>query len=393
VTTCDLAAPIFACRATVLMADPLAVVYASRDAAYAWTTAWSNEPGGERSVLYRLPCDGSDVSAVRVSGTPPDQLAFLETADRHLNVLTQHANGVVALLRLPAERFTDGSQAAPASAYRGLVQTDGFITSQRFVGSFVLFGTVDGNGSSGSRLFAARWAGPGVFRLETGHLVERIEALGDDAVAVGSRDHDLHVTSVALDGEARIAGRYVRAGASQTEMRSHGFLYRPDGPRQGIWGLPIARTVPRGLGGLHEESASVMFVRNDDLRFRVTGELDASAGATDGDGCRASCVDWYGTRGRCSSGRGSLPCSATSWWRGESRPTAWRKSGAPASSRDSRAFASVRREPASESLQHPACGRQGAVLTEELTNATSNRRCRSPLVQQCPSPHSKLSST
>ncbi|HEY9283467.1 MAG TPA: hypothetical protein VIP46_08440, partial [Pyrinomonadaceae bacterium] len=89
-------------------------------------------------------------------------------------------------------------------------------------------------------------------------------------------------------------GRYTRAGASQGEMRSHGFFYRPDGPDSGTLGLPVQRPGRPGYKHLFENSAAILFLRNDALRWQELGELAAqSEGAAD-DGCRASCVDWYG---------------------------------------------------------------------------------------------------
>lgn len=41
-------------------------------------------------------------------------------------------------------------------------------------------------------------------------------------------------------------------------------------------------------------SASILFLRNDALRLRELGTLAARAERAPDDGCRASCVDWYG---------------------------------------------------------------------------------------------------
>ena len=45
---------------------------------------------------------------------------------------------------------------------------------------------------------------------------------------------------------------------------------------------------------LRHTSASVLYLRNQALSFAELGTLDASADANTNDGCRASCVDWYG---------------------------------------------------------------------------------------------------
>jgi len=121
--------------------------------------------------------------------------------------------------------------------------------------------------------------------------VERLEALGEDAVAIGSDGRDLHFSSVRLAPYPTIAGRYTRANANQGESRSHGFFYNE---RQGLLGLPIIGGQQRTLRHqLRNTSASLLYLRNENLSFREVGTLDAQASARD-DGCRASCVDWYG---------------------------------------------------------------------------------------------------
>src|SRR6185503_20993575 len=98
---------------------------------YVWTTDWSRQGqrSADRSMLYRMPLDGSAPSAIGVSGSPVDQFSFLESDDSHLNVLVrsdsagdgmwaaEHATGDVALLRLPLADFSDGSNIADANNY------------------------------------------------------------------------------------------------------------------------------------------------------------------------------------------------------------------------------------------------------------------------------------
>jgi hypothetical protein len=43
-----------------------------------------------------------------------------------------------------------------------------------------------------------------------------------------------------------------------------------------------------------DESAAVLYLRNRDLRLTRMGELVADADRAVDDGCKASCVDWYG---------------------------------------------------------------------------------------------------
>ena len=72
---------------------------------------------GQRSMLYRMPLDGSSPSAIGVSGSPVDQFSFLESEDKHLNVLVRAdgsgdgmwaaevAAGDVAMMRVPLSRI------------------------------------------------------------------------------------------------------------------------------------------------------------------------------------------------------------------------------------------------------------------------------------------------
>jgi hypothetical protein len=256
-----------------------------------------------------MPLDGSAPTALQVFGTPVDQFSFLESDDAHLNVLVrsdaggdamwgpEFAQGSVALLRVRLDSFADGSTAAPASNYRPLPKSEGDTFQNRFVGNYLLYGTGSGWGrpvQGGSRLHAVRWSGPDRFELTLPHGVDRIEAMGSDAVVVGSDGTNLHFTSVRLNDRASVAGHYTRKDASQGELRSHGFFYKPDTAGGGLVGLPISLPARPGYKHLFENSAAVLFLRNNALRFDELGELAADADGAVDDACRASCVDWYG---------------------------------------------------------------------------------------------------
>jgi hypothetical protein len=134
-----------------------------------------------------------------------------------------------------------------------------------------------------------------VHSLPLAHAVDRIEALGRHAAVVGSDDRYLHFTSVRLGGVPTAAHRYTRADAAQGEMRSHGFFYRAQNEHNGLLGLPIVASQVPGVRHLYKESAALLFLRNEDLALSELGMLDAKPQAADAkDGCRASCVDWYG---------------------------------------------------------------------------------------------------
>ena len=315
VTVCDLARGDMSCAATALVGPPGNVFYVSPAAVYVWASDWAGDEEVEvtRPMLYRMPLDGSGPSALRVSGSPVDQFSFLESEDGHLNVLVRSdatgdamwdaeaADGDVALLRVPVWGFSDGMDAAPASSYRQLPepQGSGYAFQNRFVGEYLLYGNGSGwdvpDNGNGARLHAVRWAGGEAVAVALEHGVDRIEALGSDAVVVGADEQNLHFTSVRLgDGAPRVAGRYTRKEASQGELRSHGFFYKPEGTESGLLGLPISAPGRPGYEHLFESSAAVLFLRNESLNLTELGELSARPETAADDASRASCVDWYG---------------------------------------------------------------------------------------------------
>ena len=262
-----------------------------------------------RSTVFRLPLSGSAPSALKTTGSPIDQLSFLEDAGGHLNVLlranargdgmwgAEGSRGDFALMRVPLTSFGQGRDAAPGSAYRPLEGIEGHAIQNRYVGDWLLVGA-----AGVPRLHALRVNDPQVRQqtLALGHGVERIEALGAHALAVGSAGRDLHFSSLRLDaGQASLAGKVVQADAAQGETRTHGFFYRPTSADEGLLGLPVvgagtAGRLPHGPVGRRGGAAAVAFMRNRDLDLSPVGRLESKPGASQADGCKASCVDWYG---------------------------------------------------------------------------------------------------
>jgi hypothetical protein len=301
------------CEATAVLGPPGRVFYVSLNSVYVWVTDWSlaGERARPRSMLYRLPLDGSAPGALGVSGSPVDQFSFLESADSNINVLVRSAAagdgmwaaevaaGDVALMRLPLESFSDGSEESLPSTYRPLPKPEGYTFQNRFVGDFLLYGTGSGWGQPEKAkrysLYVARWAGGGgAADLALPHGVDRIETMGSGAVIVGTDGEDLHFTSLNLSDQPAVKHRYTRKATSQGELRSHGFFYKAEGPDSGLLGLPVRGGGRPGYEHLFEGSASVLFLRNDDMELKEVGDLASQAGGSSNDGCRASCVDWYG---------------------------------------------------------------------------------------------------
>src|SRR5215469_8230643 len=312
VTICDLSGGNFACKATSVIGPSGEVFYVSPKSVYVWVT--EEMPEGEqaraKSMVYRMPLDGSAPSALRVSGSPVDQFSFLESEDGHLNVLVRSeatgdsmwraegAAGDVSLMRVPLKSFSDGTAAAPFSSYRKLPTPVGDTFQNRFVGDYLLYGTGSGWGvpqkADHPSLYAVRWAGGAPHELALTHGVDRIEQMGSDAVVIGVDGNNLHFTAIRLGDWPEMAGEYVREDASQGELRSQGFFYKPDSENSGMLGLPISVAGRPRYKHLIEDSAAILFLKNDSLHFQEVGELAAHPEKSMNDGCRASCVDWYG---------------------------------------------------------------------------------------------------
>lgn len=311
VTICDLANHGFDCQATSVVGPPGNVFYVSPDSVYVWATPWFDEEKKSPSLLFRLPLDGSSPGALRVSGAPVDQFSFLQSEDRYLNVLVRSeakgdgmwaaevAEGDVAFMRVPLSSFSDGSTLVPATSYRQLPRPAGDYFQNRFVGDYLIYGTGSGWGApekttSPKDLFLLEWARGRLHKVNLPHGVDRIEQMGTGAVVIGTDGNDLHFTSLRLKQQPEVVSRYTRPSASQGELRSHGFFYKPDGEDSGTLGLPISKAGRLGYLHLFESSASLLFLRNEAFEFRVLGELDAESEKAKDDNCRASCVDWYG---------------------------------------------------------------------------------------------------
>ena len=292
VSVCELAKAELDCQSSAVLGPAGRVFYVSPSSVFVWNV---------KGAVFRLPLDGGAPSALKVAGSPIDQFSFLEGGDGFLNVLVRAGGrgeamwsseaprganaGDLSLLRVHLSRFSDGRDSASSDNYQPLpAPVGGRALQNRFVGSYLLYG-------SGS-LYAVRYADGSSFGLPLRHGVDRLEALGGDAVAIGADGKDLHFTSLRMAPYPVAAGHYQRANAAQGETRSHGFFYNE---REGLLGLPVIGGGQRTMRHqLRHASASILYLKNHSLKFLEIGSLDASPAAGNDDGCRASCVDWYG---------------------------------------------------------------------------------------------------
>jgi hypothetical protein len=209
------------------------------------------------------------------------------------------AAGGMALLRVALTAFSDGTESAPAGAYRPLPAPAGHAVQNRYVGSYLLYGAGAGwhraQPTLHSKLYAVRYAADArASEVVLAHGVDRIEALGANAVVVGTDGRNLHFTSLRLAGQPAAVDRYTRPNAAQGETRSHGFFYKAAHADAGLIGLPVIGGGRAAGRQHHRASAAVLFLRNRSLRLDELGALDSRHQANVSDGCRASCVDWYG---------------------------------------------------------------------------------------------------
>ena len=267
--------------------------------------------------MFRIPLDGAAPTGIKTAGVPIDQMSFLEDESGHLNVLlresgagegmwgSERTQGSMALLRVPLAAFGDGKGAAGREHYRTLPGPQASSVQNRYVGEWLLWGGASiGRGPAmtmrpAGQAWAVRISGSTQpVTLEPGHDIERIEAMGRDAVLVGNVGADLHFTSVRLGRSgAGLGGRHVQPGASQGETRTHGFFFRPTGSDEGLLGLPVLEHGSQGRHGVYaggHGSASVLYLRQRELGFTPLGQLHSRPASARDDACKASCVDWYG---------------------------------------------------------------------------------------------------
>jgi hypothetical protein len=308
VTRCKIGDGEMDCSSTAVIGPWGSAFHVSATAVYVWMVRYKDDVGGfardiDVASVVRMPLDGSVPSALRVQGSPIDQMSFLEQ-NGYLNVLVgaesrglrmwtaEARTGGLALLRVPIRAFGDARTWSRPDQYRALPSGPGsygyFNVHNRFVGPWLLYGGEDaGEGTMAVRFDRA--SSP--IRLPLGHSVERIEAMGSDAVIAGSARQDLLLSSVALGETARVVSRFTLPGASQEDERSHGFFYKPLATRHGVFGLPVVEGKPGN------QRASVQFLRNANLQLAPAGALAAHGRGSiqaSTDNCVASCYDWYG---------------------------------------------------------------------------------------------------
>jgi len=318
VTVCAVDAERLTCEATAVLGAYARSFYVSAEAAYVWIAGALGGGAGEpRAMVYRLPLDGSRPGAVQARGGPVDQFSFREDADRGiLNVLVRAEGrgdamwqgevsaGEPALLSLSLTAFGDGSTSADEDRYRPLPLEPGANWSfhNRFVGTHLLYAASTFAAEKATApLFVAPLDGGAVTRVEVQHGIDRIEAMGADAVVVGNdAGRQLGFTSIGLGaGGVEALDTSFLTLASEGERRSHAFFYRPDpgsaDGASGMLGLPVSRRIAGGrLRRLLGSGSAIAFLRREDRHLLPVGELTAQPVGAMKDDAQVSGTDWYG---------------------------------------------------------------------------------------------------
>jgi hypothetical protein len=310
VTECDLDYEPLRCTASAVTGGADRSFYVSPRAVYVWSGQGGETDGMPNATLLRFGIGRQErPGAMAVQGSPIDQFSFLESEDGWLNVLVQSQRrgdamwraeckvGDLALLRVATRDFGQTLRQSRQAEYRELPRVTG-VLHNRYVGDHLLYGAGNGwvNKADTATLLVVPVAGGRVTRLPLPHGADRIEVMGKDAAVIGASDRDLLFTGVALGSKPELVQRLTLPGASQGELRSHGFFYRADGKDGGAIGLPYRGGAEQGWRHLIRGSAGIVFVENRDSRFAQLGVLEAKADTTRADHCKSwlSCVDWYG---------------------------------------------------------------------------------------------------
>ena len=296
VTVCDLARSELECRATAVIADGHDRPYFSRNAVYVWSQPYDtvDDPKGN-PVLLRIPLDGSAATALTAGGTPIDADSFHESDDGHLNVLLYapgiraprpldvFGTGVLQLMRVPLTLFGDGRGAVPASAYRSLPAPYAYTVRNRFIGPWLLYGGTTERNS----LHALRWAEQGTLQsLGLSHGIDRIVALGKDALVLGGGEKGIEISSVKLGDQATIPFRFTMRPHGATQTRH---FFGPPAPDAGVLAMSVTFAPEPKRPGRAQGSAKVVFFGADQLALGEVGEVSSSPVKSAADGCKAPC--------------------------------------------------------------------------------------------------------
>ena len=228
IANCPLNTDQFKCSATGFIGPRAQLFYISEDAVYLWLNAsglaynyflmsdryvrraaraWAeDEASDDQAVVYRVPIKGGRPGVVEARGYPVNQFSFQATRNS-LRVFARDTDWgpetQPTILDIPIRQFRPGISKLEEDRYEYVPRLEGDLNVNRFVGSSLLY---DDLVDEGDKYRAAVWIKhlesptPPV-RLPLDHLVERIEPVGDVAIAIGTDDESaLGITSVGTGG-------------------------------------------------------------------------------------------------------------------------------------------------------------------------------------------------
>jgi hypothetical protein len=328
VSVCRVAQPgEFQCRSRGVVGSAYSEMYVAPDNVYLWLSSDFNDWGfGRRwpqdcsedvdlyslpalpAAVFQIPIAGGGVRAVHTIGVPYDQFAFDERQDRLLALLKREPAGCYLSRDVPMvfssialRLFSSSPTALRSDASVPLAATRGWGLQNRYSDHYLLYGMQQGYWRSEDeprepgQLVVVPIASPSSFEvLRPPHTVERIELIGDNAVAFGlAAPVDLGISTIELRTQPRVAGTEILGDLRESEGRSHAFnaLIADDG--SGLFGLP---TVYRSKADERWETpADVQFFATDAaLAVMPVGELAGTSDEDETYTCQVSCYDWYG---------------------------------------------------------------------------------------------------
>lgn len=340
VSTCTLE-KVLSCTATGLMGSASREMFVAQDAVYLWSEAnqggntppWDAPPeahpancrdGGaivrdqDRSVVARIPLGAGAPGFVLIEGRPLNQFSFVEQQDQLRIVLFRSAQTCTeanqdverrTLLSLPVNAFGASTKPVGASNYTPLPDTPRGDTENRFIGDWLIVAAnqqerYDRQGQllpqrAGADLLLVPLKNPASARRVTlDHDVSRIEAMGQSAMLVGPKGHDLKVSLV--DPAARQAwllATTLLPNRTEAETRSHAFSARTDANGAALFAFPTSPFRRAGPIWTEEDmpKSDLDWFRYEGGPLKQAGRLSiVQSQPARGYACEVSCIDWYG---------------------------------------------------------------------------------------------------
>lgn len=316
----------FSCNSRGIVGPTNRELYVSGNNAYLWLTSdfndWAYGYGGgdmcpDGADLYRypalpaavfqLPFAVDTVRAVHTNGAPPDQFAFDERDETLLALLVHDPQGCYAddaapfmFASIPLRLFASSPATLGSHHVVRVRDATYWRVQSRYTKDYLLYGSAEGseqypNAVAPNEITVVPLARPADFRvLRTGHAIERLEVIGDNAVAFGSTDESgLGVSTVELRTRPRIASVLALDDIEESEGRSHAFNAIVDDDGSGTFGLP---TVYRSKATNSWTTLSDVQFFSIDRRLDITpaGELAGQDDEDEDYECEVSCYEWYG---------------------------------------------------------------------------------------------------